>query len=631
MNLPLRLLVSAVWFSSAAVVFASADRSPPKAIVVAWDGAVPAFAGDLLRQGKLPHLSRLIETGVFADDVLAVYPSLTAPGFASLMTGARPDATGITGNRIPRLPKDRFTVLESAPGFSPELQRAETIVEVARRAGRNVVDLHMPFAPPRSGGGLHFRGYAGISGRDGVVDAESHRPRASPPWTNAPASLAAPLETSFAVGASTLYCLLIDDPADERPGYDTMLVAPERDAARAKARLKAAPAGAGPSYWSDPVQVRTASGEPATVYFRLFHLDPGGKEFLLYFTRPARDLAAPPHLLRDASPLVRAFVGNGASVPYLRRNFGPTIPDGGDGLAEARYLETVSFALYQLEQAARWAIAFVPWDLFFVYTPFPDESEHLWRGYLDPALPGYRSEIAGRLRPLLERIYRGADELLGVLMAHRPDDTLVALISDHGMEATDRLVSVNKAFQRAGLLAVDETGRVDLAKTKLLCPPGTDGYLLFNMRDRRQGSVGDRERAALVEKARQALAEIRDGARRVVANVYDARARGSALGIGGDAGGDLYVDLVPGYELDCRLGGAGELIVKREPHGAHGFDPARPSMRTILALSGPGVHAGRRLSGVRVIDFAPTLARLLRLPPPKDATGRILREALIEP
>src|SRR4029079_5288817 len=72
-----------------------------KAIVMGWDGTVPSFVEEMLKQGKLPNLAKLIGGGAFADDVLPGFPSKTAPGFASLMTGAPPPITGITGNRVP--------------------------------------------------------------------------------------------------------------------------------------------------------------------------------------------------------------------------------------------------------------------------------------------------------------------------------------------------------------------------------------------------------------------------------------------------------------------------------------------------------------------------------------------------
>jgi predicted AlkP superfamily pyrophosphatase or phosphodiesterase len=99
------------------------------------------------------------------------------------------------------------------------------------------------------------------------------------------------------------------------------------------------------------------------------------------------------------------------------------------------------------------------------------------------------------------------------------------------------------------------------------------------------------------------------------------------MGLGGPLGGDLYVNLAPGYDFDPRIG-PGPLIAETEPYGNHGADPEEISMHTIMVLNGPGIRPGEKLDNVRIIDFAPTLASLLSLPRPKNATGRILNEAL---
>ena len=46
-----------------------------------------------------------------------------------------------------------------------------------------------------------------------------------------------------------------------------------------------------------------------------------------------------------------------------------------------------------------------------------------------------------------------------------------------------------------------------------------------------------------------------------------------------------------------------------------------------ISLVQSGVRAGQKLANVRIIDFAPTLAQLMRISKPKDATGRVLGEA----
>jgi predicted AlkP superfamily phosphohydrolase/phosphomutase len=606
-------------------------QTPTKVIVLAWDGAVPAFVHEMLRSEQLPNLAKLIEGGAFADDVIPCFPSLTAPAFASLWTGAPPRITGISGNRVPRLPRSQFTILESSAGFNNALLQAEPLWASAERGGRRVVVTHVPFGGDKSDRGVHFQGYRGIAGRDGVINDRTSKPQPAQSWENLPSSVVLPLEITFTIGASRFYGLLIDDPSDPQKGYDTLLVATARDGKEVKAKLKGEPAGPGGElFWSKPIDVKTNDRRDAAVYLRLFDLKPDGGVFLLFFTRPAREIVSRPDLVDTANSVSRAFIGNGANPLYNQGSLGPTLPNGGDGTAEARYLETVSFAQHQLAETNRWALEQLPWDLFVAYTPFPDEAEHMWRGFLEPGLPGFRQDIADRLRPFLQQVYRLSDELLGLLMTYRTENTIIALISDHGMEGTHRLVAINKLLQEKGILAVDERGRVDLARTKAIYPAINNGYLLINSTDRKGGIVSLEERDDLIQRIRELLFEIRDGERQVVTGVYNAQTDGDAKGIGGESGGDIYIDLLPGYEPDPKLGAA-ELVAKREPHGMHGFNPLRPSMRTLMVLNGPGVQVGHQLHGVRILDFAPTLAELLKVPIPKDATGRVLYEAFSEP
>ncbi|HJX11198.1 MAG TPA: alkaline phosphatase family protein, partial [Candidatus Binatia bacterium] len=202
MKRPLRLVTALLTATVILVSIApprARSEAPPKAIVLGWDGAVPSFIHDMLRQGKLPNLAKLIEGGAFSDDVTAVFPSLTAPGFASLLTGASPKITGITGIRVPRVPRSEFNVLESAAGFNPALQRAETIFTAAERAGRKVVSLHVPFGGEKSRLGVYLQGYSGATGRDGVVHGRNSKPQAAATWTHLPASATPPLELTFTI------------------------------------------------------------------------------------------------------------------------------------------------------------------------------------------------------------------------------------------------------------------------------------------------------------------------------------------------------------------------------------------------------------------------------------------------
>ena len=611
----------------AAAIPGATHGQSAKAIVLAWDGTVPTFVDELTRQGKLPNLAKLIAGGAFADDVRPGFPSKTAPGFASLMTGAPPRVTGISGNRVPREPRAEYTILDSMAGFSAAPLLAEPIWAAARRAGKKVVISHIPsFAAENSEGTVRLYGYDTITGRDGIVTPRLSKPQPAASWDKLPASDAPALEISFAVAASKFFGLLVDDPADEQIGYDTLLLTRSRNAEDIEVKIKSAAAGAtGELFWSGPVEVKTTGERSASVYFRMFELRGDGSDFFLYFTRPARAMVTPEDALEGAGDTVRSFIGNGASILYQQGSFGRTIPSGGSGGAEARYLETVRFAQHQLMETNRWALAHLPWDLFFAYTPFPDESEHLWRGYLDPGLSTYREEVADRLRPFLEQVYKTSDDHLGLFLADRPADTIVAVISDHGMQGANKRFAINRLLQQKGLLAIDAQGRIDLSKTKVLYPSINNGYLLINSIDRKNGIVTAEQRKELARQLGELLSEVRDSDQPVVKNVYDAEIHGAEMGMGGPSGGDIYIELASGYDFDPRTTPE-PVITQVEPYGSHGASPEQSSMRTLMLFQGPGIAAGRRLQNVRIIDFAPTISGLLGFPAPKNSSGRVLHD-----
>jgi predicted AlkP superfamily phosphohydrolase/phosphomutase len=593
---------------------------------------VPAFAQEMVREGKLPNLAKLIEGGAFADDVIPVFPSKTAPGFSSLITGAPPRVTGISGNRVPRAPRAQFTILESLAGFSAAPLRAETIWAAARRAGNKAVVSHIPtFAGELADDTVRFSGYDLLTGRDGIITKNNSQSAAEETWRNSPPSDAAPIEISFTVGQTRFFGLFIDDPADDQAGYDTLVLAADRNGDAVTAKLKPAAAGAGGElFWSLPVTVKAGGNEVAKCYFRLFDLKLDGSDFFLYHTRPVRDLPIEARAETVPGPTVLSFVGNGATILFQQGALGRTIPNGGNGGAEARYLETLSFAQHQLMETNRWVLDNLPWDLFLAYTPFPDEAEHQWRGLLDATLSTYDQDLAARIRPLLERAYRSSDEHLGLLLGKRPAGALFVLISDHGLQGINKRVALNQVLRQAGLLVLDSQGRVDLAKTKVLYPAINNGYLLINSKDRKSGIVGADEHAELARKIRELFLALRDGDRQIVKAIFDAQLDGQAMGIGGDVGGDLYVELAPGYDFDPRIA-PGALVTEAPAYGTHGANPEQAALRTLMVFNGPGIRAGQKLTNVRIIDFAPTLAWLLDLPKPRDATGRVLFELLDAP
>src|SRR3970282_2416537 len=93
--------------------------------------------------------------------------------------------------------------------------------------------------------GVNVKVDSGARGRDEVVHGRNSKPQAAAAWTNLPASATPPLELTFTIRASSLFGLLIDDPADPQKGYDTLFISGARDGREVKAILKPGAAGPG--------------------------------------------------------------------------------------------------------------------------------------------------------------------------------------------------------------------------------------------------------------------------------------------------------------------------------------------------------------------------------------------------
>jgi len=173
-------------------------------------------------------------------------------------------------------------------------------------------------------------------------------------------------------------------------------------------------------------------------------------------------------------------------------------------------------------------------------------------------------------------------------------------------------------------------GKIDLAHTRACAPPWSDFAVVVNGNDWKDGIVTAAEKAEVVRQAREALLNAIDpetGRHIVVATWRPEDLVG--MGIGGPAGGDLYLDFLPGYYPSASA--AKEITSATDAMrgaGVHGFFPQRRSMQAIFYLGGPGVAQGKKIPGVRVCDIAPTICRLMGIPVPADATGHVVGEAL---
>jgi predicted AlkP superfamily phosphohydrolase/phosphomutase len=262
-----------------------------------------------------------------------------------------------------------------------------------------------------------------------------------------------------------------------------------------------------------------------------------------------------------------------------------------------------------------------------------DGAGHTWMGVLDPQSPRYDRSVADKLWPFYTQVFQLQDEWLGAVLDAAGSQAVVCLVSDHGMAGVGKGFNPNTVLEKAGLLVRTADNKIDLARTKACFPPWSDYALVVNGTDWKGGIVASSsggEREGVLQQAREALLAAVDPetGQHVVTGVFrpDDIAH---LGIGGPSGGDLYLELAPGYSPSSQTG---ESIVSKDDSpigsGVHGFLPLRKTMQAICFMGGAGVARGRQVPGIRQIDVAPTLSRLLGIPAPRDAQGHVVGEIL---
>ena len=608
-------------------------RRGAKLVLVSLDGGAATSLDDAVARGLMPNLAAIRQAGA-SGRALTSLPAKTPAGHATLFTGAWPDRNGIAGIDMP---SPGASIVTARSGFTSEMLTAEPIWVTAARQGLDVAVVGStqiyPFRPyleeKRFGGNFGwqltmFDGYQSRLTSHAVFRGSELGMKPAVGWRGAlPPHVGAAKDFDLMIAGSRVDGLVYDDPADPVVGFDTVYLATDK---RSGGGIWLKPREPGDPASFGSLSVRLREGEVG-LHFRLFSLSPEGSELLLYLAEVG--------ILRSNRPLAEAaalkasggFVGNAADDLYRDGALGPPLWAGGDGTAEARYLETVRLVTREFSRLLDFGLERTRWDVLVGYLPFPDEFFHLWYGRLDPSLPSYDAALAARLRPFVDQGLTIVDGYLGRIR-EKSGEAIVAVASDHGHVGIDRVVQFNVALQKAGLLALSRDGSVDLFRTKALYFPGNSGYFLVNRVERNQGIVTPEREAAVLEQLKAALRGIADpttGAP-VVTAIFDPRDGFHEPAIGGAHGGDLYVDLAPGYYSSAAL--RGDVVVTRNPAGEHLYGPERPSMRAAFAIAGPGVAAGVDLGEIRQIDIAPTLSALLGIEPPAQATGVVLERAL---
>jgi ATP sulfurylase len=270
-----------------------------------------------------------------------------------------------------------------------------------------------------------------------------------------------------------------------------------------------------------------------------------------------------------------------------------------------------------------------PWDFFMFVEMGTDRINHgLW-SYTDPR--HWRHQPGNKHVDSIREYYHTLDRGIGEMLERLPDDTVVMVVSDHGAKRMDGGIAVNEWLMREGYLTLKrppqpgiipfEKVEVDWSKTKAWGSGGYYARIFMNVEGREpQGII----KAADYERERDELK------RRIEAIPDD---KGNPLPTVCYKPEDAYAevkniapDLIV-YFGDLYWRGVGSF-----GHGGiHTFendtgpDDANHGQNGIFILYDPKRNlGGKELTGLEIMDVAPTILDQMGLPVPRDMRGKVI-------
>lgn len=311
---------------------------------------------------------------------------------------------------------------------------------------------------------------------------------------------------------------------------------------------------------------------------------------------------------------------------------------GGEYTVDVKQFRTddKDFLLRQIYDMSRQHFAVVrqmmrhqPWDFFMFVEMGTDRIHHGFWKYHDTT--HYKYEPGNPYANAIWDYYRYLDGELGTLLDMLDDDTAVMVVSDHGAKKMEGGICVNEWLLREGWLSLAgprpaqitpvEKVKLDWTQTRAWGEGGYYARVFMNVQGREpQGVIP----AADYERVRDELAAQLKAIRGpngedIGTRVYKPHALYRQVN---NVAPDLIVYFGGLYWRSVGSLGHPQVWTFENDTGP---DDANHAEYGIFIYSDPRRDlGGRELSGLEIMDFAPTVLRHFGLPVPADMQGRVI-------
>jgi predicted AlkP superfamily pyrophosphatase or phosphodiesterase len=194
------------------------------------------------------------------------------------------------------------------------------------------------------------------------------------------------------------------------------------------------------------------------------------------------------------------------------------------------------------------------------------------------------------------------------------EETTFILVSDSGASKVEKEFSPNVLLAKKKWLVSDGQGRITSWRAVAQSFGGSAAVFVKDPKDE--------------DFIREVEAFFTQQAEKTDSPIWRVITMRDATKLGADPRAALYLDAAPNYAIAAKTTGSS---VTRSPkvadRTARGYAPSRVEMRALFVIAGKGIKSGAQTPYARLIDIAPTVARLLGLEM-KTARGRIISEVI---
>ncbi|UCF96827.1 MAG: alkaline phosphatase family protein [Spirochaetaceae bacterium] len=621
-----------------------------KIFVIGIDQAILPLTRKLVEEGGFPSLKRLLEEGA-ANQVVPSFPAWTPTNWATIATGADTGTHGVFGWQV------AMPTGQQLPSFHSYSVKAETIWEVAERAGLKSATIHFPAAmPPRVKKGIVVDGdgapgygesrfeitpskcYTNLD-LPGAEQVELTEARA---WKNHSKDSAAALEAELVVipkfkGKEKRLYLLVT--ASSEYGFDRVSICRKRDLASLVAEI-------GVGEWSGWffetffIENRKCAG---SVRFKLVELSPDASRFRLYRSQimPVQGFSYPDEIGKELIDEIGPYQEHVSEYSYI--------------LGWTGYDTCLEEAEYQAQWFAR-AAAYLAEQkgvsLFYSHWHFLDDVNHHHLAHIDPCWSGYEPKDAEIHWQVIRKSYGIIDRYMQCILANLSDQDYLILISDHGNLPVSRQLYLEKFLEDKRYLvrrdrslplsALDQDWdkNIDWDRTKAYLKGGT--RIDFSIYINAEGETKKRVEDKLLRDLRTWVDPYTGKTPIAIAlKKRDA----FLLGCWGENVGDIVFVLEPEYTVSFLISSSApqcqEWIFPNSgvTNSAHGtqlptYQTEVSSHLAMFVIHGPDIKKGYsrdpdQLGYIKMNQIVPTICQLLSIPPPAQSQGAVINDLFV--